>query len=67
LRSQSIATIAEPLVTPGELYGETRMRIVIAMMKHETDAFSPVRADRQRFQDWGPFFGSGAILVHIPG
>ncbi len=29
------------------------MRLVIAMMKHETNTFSPVVTDWQRFLDWG--------------
>jgi microcystin degradation protein MlrC len=33
------------------------MRLVIAMMKHETNTFSPVRTDWQRFLDWGAFLG----------
>jgi microcystin degradation protein MlrC len=33
------------------------MRILIAMMKHETNTFSPVRTDLQRFRDWGLFEG----------
>ncbi|MBV9521420.1 MAG: M81 family metallopeptidase [Alphaproteobacteria bacterium] len=33
------------------------MRLLIAMMKHETNTFSPVRADWQRFLDWGAYFG----------
>ncbi|HLJ62679.1 MAG TPA: M81 family metallopeptidase [Stellaceae bacterium] len=33
------------------------MRLVIAMMKHETNSFSPVVTDWQRFLDWGAHFG----------
>ncbi len=33
------------------------MRLVIAMMKHETNTFSPVRTDWQRFLDWGAYVG----------
>jgi microcystin degradation protein MlrC len=36
------------------------MRLVIAMMKHETNTFSPVPADFQRFEDWGAQFGDAA-------
>lgn len=36
------------------------MRLLIAMMKHETNTFSPVRTDWRRFQDWGAFFGVDA-------
>ena len=33
------------------------MRILIAMMKHETNTFSPVVTDWARFADWGAQFG----------
>ncbi len=33
------------------------MRFLIAMMKHETNTFSPVRTDVRRFRDWGLFEG----------
>jgi microcystin degradation protein MlrC len=36
------------------------MRLVVAMMKHETNTFSPVRTDWQRFLDWGAFLGPEA-------
>ncbi len=36
------------------------MRLVIAMMKHETNTFSPVRTDWQRFLDWGAYLGEAA-------
>ena len=36
------------------------MRLVIAMMKHETNTFSPVRTDWQRFLDWGAYLGAEA-------
>ncbi len=36
------------------------MRLVIAMMKHETNTFSPVRSDWQRFSDWGAYLGDAA-------
>ncbi|MGI9481380.1 MAG: M81 family metallopeptidase [Hyphomicrobiales bacterium] len=29
------------------------MRVLCAMMKHETNSFSPVRTDLARFEDWG--------------
>src|SRR5919199_1269870 len=35
-------------------------RLVIAMMKHETNTFSPVRTDWRRFEDWGVHFGEAA-------
>jgi len=36
------------------------MRLVIAMMKHETNTFSPVKTDWQRFLDWGAYLGAEA-------
>lgn len=36
------------------------MRLVIAMMKHETNTFSPIVTDFARFQDWGAHFGPDA-------
>jgi microcystin degradation protein MlrC len=36
------------------------MRLVIAMMKHETNTFSPIRTDWQRFLDWGAYLGPAA-------
>ena len=33
------------------------MRIVIAMMKHETNTFSPVVTDWARFEAWGAYLG----------
>jgi microcystin degradation protein MlrC len=36
------------------------MRLVIAMMKHETNTFSPVPTDWQRFLDWGAHLGEAA-------
>ncbi|MBF0276429.1 MAG: M81 family metallopeptidase [SAR324 cluster bacterium] len=36
------------------------MRIVIAMMKHETNTFSPIATDWQRYKDWGVYFGEDA-------
>ena len=36
------------------------MRLVIAMMKHETNTFSPIRTDWQRFLDWGAYLGDAA-------
>ena len=36
------------------------MRLVMAMMKHETNTFSPVRTDWQRFRDWGAYLGPEA-------
>ena len=36
------------------------MRLVIAMMKHETNTFSPIVTDFARFRDWGAHFGVDA-------
>ncbi|MFN3460911.1 MAG: M81 family metallopeptidase, partial [Oceanibaculum sp.] len=36
------------------------MRLVLGMMKHETNTFSPLRTDWARFQDWGAFAGEEA-------
>ncbi len=36
------------------------MRLVIAMMKHETNTFSPLVADWRRFEEWGAYFGAEA-------
>ena len=33
------------------------MRLLIAMMKHETNTFSPVPTDWRRFEDWGLYRG----------
>ena len=35
------------------------MRLLIAMMKHETNTFSPVPTDWRRFEDWGLHQGEG--------
>src|SRR5262249_11631458 len=35
-------------------------RFVIAMMKHETNTFSPIRTDWRRFEEWGAYFGADA-------
>ena len=37
------------------------MKIVIAMMKHETNTFSPVMTDWERFENWGAYFGREAL------
>ena len=36
------------------------MRLVIAMMKHETNTFSPVPTNWQRFVEWGAYLGAEA-------
>jgi microcystin degradation protein MlrC len=40
------------------------MKIVIAMMKHETNTFSPVKTDWKRFENWGAYFGEKALSVY---
>lgn len=40
------------------------MRVLIAMMKHETNTFSPVVTDLQRFEDWGLHFGDDAARAY---
>ena len=37
------------------------MKIVIAMMKHETNTFSPIVTDWERFENWGAHFGKKAL------
>ena len=36
------------------------MRVVVAMMKHETNTFSPLVTDLARFEAWGLHFGPAA-------
>jgi len=40
------------------------MRILIAMMKHETNTFSPVETGWSRFEDWGAHFGPAALKAY---
>jgi len=40
------------------------MKIVIAMMKHETNTFSPIVTDWNRFENWGAYFGKKALEVY---
>ena len=40
------------------------MRILIAMMKHETNTFSPIPADWKRYEDWGVHFGADARTAY---
>ncbi|MEH6526124.1 MAG: M81 family metallopeptidase [Sneathiella sp.] len=40
------------------------MRLLIAMMKHETNTFSPIIADWQRFQDWSAYLGEDALKAY---
>lgn len=36
------------------------MRFVVAMMKHETNTFSPIATPWARFEEWGAYFGDAA-------
>jgi microcystin degradation protein MlrC len=40
------------------------MRILAAMMKHETNSFSPVRTDMARFEAWGLHRDAAAIAAY---
>lgn len=40
------------------------MRVVIAMMKHETNTFSPVVTDWPRFQSWSGHLGDAALAAY---
>ncbi len=40
------------------------MKFVIAMMKHETNTFSPVITDWSRYEDWGIYFGEAALKTY---
>ena len=40
------------------------MRILTAMMKHETNTFSPVKTDLARFASWGLHYGEGALSAY---
>lgn len=40
------------------------MRILCAMLKHETNTFSPIPTDLQRFRDWGLHFGEAAAEAY---
>ena len=40
------------------------MRILVAMMKHETNTFSPVITDLDRFMSWGGFVGEEAYKAY---
>ncbi|MBM86163.1 MAG: microcystin degradation protein MlrC [Rhodospirillaceae bacterium] len=40
------------------------MRILVAMMKHETNTFSPVRTDLDRFMAWGGHLGEAAYNAY---
>ena len=40
------------------------MRLLIAMMKHETNSFSPIATPWQRFVDWGAFQGADVVKAY---
>lgn len=40
------------------------MRLLVAMMKHETNTFSPVPTDLQRFRDWGLHEGEAVLRAY---
>ena len=40
------------------------MRLLVAMMKHETNTFSPVRTDLDRFMAWGGHVGAAAYQTY---
>ena len=40
------------------------MKILIAMMKHETNTFSPIVTDWHRFESWSAHFGSKALAFY---
>ena len=40
------------------------MRILAAMMKHETNSFSPVPTDLARFESWGLYRGEAALAAY---
>ena len=37
------------------------MRVLIAMMKHETNTFSPVLTDLTRFKNWAYYTGTDVL------
>ena len=42
------------------MYGG-QMRILVAMMKHETNTFSPIPTSLDRFFEWGGHLGDDAV------
>ena len=40
------------------------MRLVLAMLKHETNTFSPVVTDIERFSQWGLQFGADVVAAY---
>jgi len=43
------------------------MKFVVAMMKHETNTFSPVPTPLERFGPTGPYFGDDAVQAYAGG
>jgi len=43
---------------------EQMLRILSAMMKHETNTFSPVKTDLKRFESWGLYRNEQAITAY---
>jgi microcystin degradation protein MlrC len=40
------------------------MRVLVAMMKHETNTFSPIVTDLDRFMAWGGHVGEAAYKAY---
>lgn len=40
------------------------MKLLVAMMKHETNTFSPVPTDKQRFFAWGEYERAAAVAAY---
>ncbi len=40
------------------------MRLLLAMMKHETNTFSPIPTDLRRFRDWGLHEGEAVVEAY---
>jgi microcystin degradation protein MlrC len=40
------------------------MRILCAMLKHETNTFSPIPTDLARFEDWGLQYGADVVAAY---
>lgn len=41
------------------------MKVVVAMMKHETNTFSPIVTDLARFEAWGLHYGAAAERAYV--
>src|ERR1700761_2094829 len=44
--------------------GRPEMRLLIAMMKHETNTFSPIATPWQRFVEWGAYLGPEVVKAY---